>query len=213
MKPRNKKVLRYVQSSGNIFRDLGLEDAEELLQKSNLKTAKLKTAKELDPKDAKGFFKEFNRHEKEIDRAYKLYFDFIAYLKKKYWVKKKLSCGTDVTITTDKNGKKVKKTKIRYKLCKIFDESKLFGKEAVQYIEVFIKENPGIITVTCNDNFHASSKLFIIPHLGKEFHGTRVMFVPRVAEGRTILLSSENISSLIDALLKSRLVKGTRLRK
>jgi hypothetical protein len=198
-----KKPLRYLESSGNIFRDLGLEDAEELLQKSNLKTAKL-----IDFKDNKEFFKEYSRHEKEIDRAYKLYFDLIAYLKKRYWTKKKLSCGAGVTVTLDKNGRKTKKIKIRYKMCRVFDESKLFGFKAIQYLDEFVKKHPGIYTVNCEDNFHGASKLYLIPHLGKEFHGTRIIFVPLISEDRTMLLNSKSISSLISALLGSRLVKS-----
>ncbi len=195
---RKKKVIKYVESSGNLFRDMGLEDSEELLQKSNLKTAKLKDFDDKDP----NFYKEYAKHEKEIDKAYELYFSFIAYLKKKYWSIKRLSCGVDVTITFDKIGRKRKKKIVRYKLCKVFDDSKIFGFKAIQYAEEFVKKHPGIQVVTCDDDFHSTSKIFLIPIMGKKYHGTRLIFIPQISEDKIISLTPNNLSILTARLLQ-----------
>lgn len=209
-KPR--KTLKYTVSSGNIFRDMELDDADELLQRSDLRLAKLKEAKKVDKK----FIKEHYVYEKEIDKAYDLYFAFISYLKKKYWSYKKVSCGADVTIGVNSKGKKTRKVKLKYTTVKMFDESKLFGKEAIRFARNFIKKNPSIITIPCCDDGHGSSVLLLVPHINKEYHGFRMIFIPeKLFDGdkypsHTIFIKPGHLDGLINGLLALKVKRDSR---
>ena len=69
-------------------------------------------------------------------------------------------------------------------------------------IEKFIKKNPDIIEVRCDDDVHAGSSLYLIPHENKkEYWGTTVLFVPQCTPDKnTFFLYPEHLDNLIKEL-------------
>ena len=95
----------------------------------------------------------------------------------------------------------IAQTKRKYRQ---WDARKIIGWDAICHANKFTKEHSDIITVRCDDSYHAGSDIFLIPHEGKkEYWGTTVMFIPQCCDEQGVFfLYPEHLDDLVDALLK-----------
>ena len=101
-------------------------------------------------------------------KIHKLYHSFCDHLGKKYF-------NLEPRLTP-----KLQPTKLLYKH---FEPKKFVGHEASAWAEKFIKKNPEILIVSCDDDYHCSSDIYLIPHEDKKgYWGTTIMFVPQCCD-------------------------------
>jgi len=92
---------------------------------------------------------------------------------------------------------------------------KYAGYEAMRAAERFAKSHPSVAIVRCDDDFHASSSLVLIPHEDeKEYFGTSVAFIPQCTGEKTIIffLYDCHLDGLLTALrlVRKRSRQGNR---
>lgn len=76
------------------------------------------------------------------------------------------------------------------------------GYEAMCKARKFAKKHPEILIIDCDDNHHASSDIFLIPHEGnKGYWGTTMFFIPQCTDEQNIIcLYPNHLNCLIKAL-------------
>ena len=123
----------------------------------------------------------------ESNRIHKIWHSFCTYMEKEYY-------------TLEHRLKKNRgKTRRKYKQ---FAPKKLFGYEAMCRAKKFTEKHPEILTVDCDDNWSASSDIFLIPHEGdKGYWGTTMLFMPQCTDEQNIIcLYPGHLNSLIKSL-------------
>lgn len=76
----------------------------------------------------------------------------------------------------------------------------LSGYECMNLIEAYVRENKEITIIGCDDSYHASAFLVIVPHLNM---GNTVLFIPQCTTiGNQFFLYPQHQENLVAALTK-----------
>lgn len=138
--------------------------------------------------------RESEQLDKRIAELHNVFYKFTDYIGKKYH-KTEQYCSS---VRKLKNGKH----KYYYKNHEVADFDSVIGYEAMELISNIIKKLPSIKEVRVDDDVHANSRLYLIPHETKtEYWGTTVMFVPQCTKTQNMFfLYPENLDNLISEL-------------
>ena len=119
-----------------------------------------------------------------------LWWKLCNYMKKWYYTKERV-----FLFKTKKMGKRT---------YKFPDLSKAIGYDAICRMDKFVKKNPDVIDVRCDDSVHAGSDLYLIPHENKdEYWGTTVLFIPQCTNVQNeFFLYPNHLNKLIEELKK-----------
>lgn len=93
---------------------------------------------------------------------------------------------------------KVVQSKRKYKELKL---EKVVGYIALGRMDRFCRENPDMRRVDCDDSFHTSSTLYMVPHKSEEeYWGTSILYIPQNGDKNNFFLYPEHLKNLLKVL-------------
>ena len=125
----------------------------------------------------------------EVNITHKIWHSLHSYLKK--WYYRKVP-GIKNDFTSSK------------RLYREVDFKEVVGYRAMQRMRKFVARNPQVIEISCDDDHHSSSAIYLIPHESKQnYMGTTMFFVPQNSpDSNLAFLYPNNLDKLIKELQK-----------